>query len=569
MAFDDLPIPNNGTTYNASSPLGLGTVANYTKNPILDVGYQCKDCRPYFAFTYSSTTYYTRVNPINFAVNDEIGIYSASQITKGGLTYTKMTRLSGKATVLTIDPSFTISYNNQTYTYDSSSNQDVFLNKLNPWSFYKPYEFTGLTDTEYGQTRCGDLDNNTSYWDTLIQSQSIKYGFDWNTVYCGSASNVLSVSRSTNSIWRYTRPSTIFRLTDFIGYNKNALCPGISPEWSENQTPVKISTPNFSASYEYSNGNEYEIDFLNIYSNIRTNNMYVGAIVAKGNLYDFYSSGRVNTLFPQNPVESTYEATVTGTLTHGQGDYDIFWVLASNNSSSADSDGPFIILPYGHSRINYSLNNMAVLVEPYDANFISTYPSAELDGQFFDFDWWVNQPARSQDVTGGKIIDEQLSYYNNLKFFFSVSNQDELNARSVKITIETGLGGTNGVPVYKVEKTIQNISPNSQYNIGINVPFNSSSTINIPQKLGDNTAGDVSCGLGFKIYFQIDGAGQYRYIDMVTRSLTTTDPGYQYLYSCMLDGHWLLSTNYSYIWDSGGFLNSYAPVLDDNSIVFI
>ena len=57
MGFNDLPIPNNGITHTATSPLGLGTVANYTKNPILDLGYQCRDERPYFAFNnavYSS-----------------------------------------------------------------------------------------------------------------------------------------------------------------------------------------------------------------------------------------------------------------------------------------------------------------------------------------------------------------------------------------------------------------------------------------------------------------------------------------------------------------------------------
>lgn len=586
MGFNDLPIPNNGTTHTITNPLGLGQVANYTKNPILDVGYQCKDARPYFAFTYSSTTYYIRVHPDNLTVNDSVGMYSASSITKFGVTYTKMTKLSGSGTVLTSGSSATISYGGNTYSYDSQSDVDVFLNKLNPWSFYKPYEYTGLSSDEYGQTRCDDLVNGTTYWDSIIKSQQICCGFNYgkntssNTnVYCTSYSMALDNACATNSVWNYTRPSTIFRLTDFIGYNKNAVCPGYSDLWSPEKKIRKVSSPNQGMYYSYdATADNCEIDIFEMDPILRQNNWYVGAIVSKvilsgttvtSRLYsDYYLSGQVNTLFPAepDPEGDISEATAEISLSHGEGNYEICWVLSSGGSSNVSDNQPYVILPNGYSLINYSFNNQDVIILPYEATFETTYPDTIVTGQIFNFAWNTTYPPRTDD---GLVVNEQLTFYDAVTFFFTVHNYNETTSMNATITIETELGGTNGVPTYKVQKTIQNISPRSHFNVGITVPFDRSATVNAPQKIGDDTAGDSSCGLGFKVYYTYSGHGTI-YIDLINKTLSGSNPGYQYLYTEMINNdHWLTSSDYSFIWGSDFRLNSYAPVLNDSSIISV
>ena len=576
MGFDDLPIPNNGTTHTVTSPLGLGTVANYTKNPILDVGYQCKDARPYFAFKYSTTTYYIRVHPNNLTVGDQIGMYAASTITKFGITYTKMTRQSGKGTVATVGSSATITYSGNTYAYDSTSDVDVFLNKLNPWSFYKPYEFTGLVDTEYGQTRCNDLDNNTSNWDNIIRSQNIRCGFNYNidsssntNVYCSRYDMALDNAHATNSVWNYTRPSTIFRLTDFIGYNKNAVCPGSCGQWSKDMDIIKtaVATPSYSYEYDASDSN-CEIDILSIDSELRGNNptWYFGAIVSKVSLSGknitartsstFYPAGAVNTVAPVSPVGELPDIVAQNITFSSVGDYEVCWVLARGNSSNVSQNQPYIILPYGYFLVNYSMQNQDVMVVPYAPTFTSTYPSAEIiSDAYFDFVWSASNPVSSN----GSIMDIDRSTYTTVKFFFTVTN-DSNSQQTVNLNIATDQ--TTSPNTYGVTKSIT-IAANSNYNISVSVPFNQA------KKFGDDVGGTASAGVGYKVSYSYNsgGSGPY-YVDIVNANIVTTDPGYQYLYSSMYPEHWLLNSSWSYIW-TNNHLNSYAPVLNDSSIIAV
>lgn len=572
MGFDDLPIPNNGTTHTVTNPLGLATVANYTRNPILDVGYQCKDCRPYFAFKYSTTTYYIRVHPNNLTAGNQIGIYAASTITKFGVTYTKMTRQSGKGTVATVGPSATITYNGHTYAYDSTGDVDVFLNKLNPWSFYKPYEFTGLTDTEYGQTRCSDLDNNTSYWDNIIKSASVTYGFNYsrtndNTrILCNDWLTTLNNANATNSYWNYTRPSTIFRLTDFIGYNKNAKCPGGSIDWSADKVVKKVSSANQSFVYTYDNTDpNCEIDIFSIDSSLRTNMWYVGAIISEvymnssgiitgRNNPKFYSAGALNTVFPINPSEYLHEANIDDVILTSEGNYEVCWVLASRDDSNVNNNQPYVILPYGYSLLNYRLLNQDVIIVPYYADFSTEYPGEIIvTGQFVDFTWSQLFPAREEP--GESVIDNQLSQYNSLRFFFTTQNKSNLQKTATLSIINNSVDSSS-----QINKTIT-IPGNSEYNFAVNIPFAQS------YKLGDDSAGYASCGLGFKISFTYNSKTVY--IDWSNSgSLTTTDPGWQYLYTNMVNNeHWLTSPN-AYIW-TNGYLNEYAPTLNDSSLIAI
>lgn len=573
MGFDDLPIPNNGSAYSKISPLGLATVANYTKNPILDVGYQCKDSRPYFAFVNNSTTYYIRIHPDNLVVDDEVGVYSASSITKFGITYTKMTRLSGKATVTSISPSVTLSYNNVTYTYTPGSNTDVFLNKLNPWSFYKPYEYTGLVDTEYGQTRCDDIANNTVYWDNIIKGNSITYGFNYNRtvnnteIYCNTWSTALNNASATNSYWNYTRPSTIFRLTDFIGYNKNAKCPGRSDDWSVNKTIKKVSSSSQTFVYTYDNvDTNCEIDIFSIDPSLRNNTWYVGAIISEiymnssgvitgRNNPVFYSAGTLNTVFPTNPVVDISEAILNNvTLPSGEGNYEVCWVLASGNNSNVNNNQPYVILPYGYSLLNYRLLNQDVTITPYRANFSTTYPGQTLNEQFMDFTWSLLFPAREDPGNG--VIDTQSSQYTSLRFFFTAKNTSDSQG-----TVTLSITNSSIDSSSQISKTIT-IPSNSEYNFSVNVPFNQS------QKLGnDDPLDDSKRGIGFNISFSYNN--NIIYIDWINDRLTKTDPGYNYLYTSMTNNeHWLVDPNSSYIW-TNGYLNEYTPVLDDSSVITV
>lgn len=575
MGFDDLPIPNNGTTHTVTNPLGLATVANYTRNPILDVGYQCKDCRPYFAFTNSSTTYYIRIHPDNLTANDEISMYTASSITKFGITYTKMTKSSGHGTVLTTGSSATISYNNVTYTYNSQGDVDVFLNKLNPWAFYKPYDYPGLTDDELGQTRCSDLESNpiTDNWDRLIKSY-IHYGFNYNrentvtNIYCGSYSTALTNASATNSVWNYKRPTTIFRLTDFIGYNKNATCPGRCGEWSESKKIIKVSNANIGFEYSY-NASDAEIDIFAMDQSLRTDTWYVGAIISKVALSgtsvssrqfsDFYLAGAVNDVFPANPVGDVSDAAIEVALLHGTGDYEVCWVLSRRNTSNVNQNQPYIILPYGYFLLNYSLQNQDILIVPYNAVFESTYPDAVFGESYVDFSWSVGSPARTTNM---QTINVEESRYTSVKFFFTIINNSETidytGSNSITLTIENSLSSSISPTV---TKTIS-INRNSHYNVVVQVP------VSIAQELGNGISGDAHSGVGFRVSYQYGSSSNY--IDIVNGVVTRTNPGYQYLYTSMdATNHWFLDSECSYIWGSNGLLNSYAPALNDSSLIAI
>ena len=72
-------------------------------------------------------------------------------------------------------------------------------NNVNKWSFHKPIQYrkaTALTDEEINSKNCGF------------------YNFVFNTPF--------DLIHNVGEVWKYEKPSSYFRLSDFRNYNHNA-----------------------------------------------------------------------------------------------------------------------------------------------------------------------------------------------------------------------------------------------------------------------------------------------------------------------------------------------------------
>ena len=598
MGFYDLPIPNNGTTHTITNPLGLGQVANYTKNPILDVGYQCKDARPYFAFINSSTTYYIRIHPDNLVLNDDVSMYSASSITKYGVTYTKMTRLSGNGTVTAIGSSATISYNNRTYTYTAANNVDVFLNKLNPWSFYKPYEL----NNEYGETRCSDLTNNTTNWDTEIKGSVIKYGFDLSgdteststintNVVCFSTTQLFNKAAYTEGHWKYIRPSTVFRLTDFIGYNKNAKC-----QFGRDLTGIiegnncKIYEPGadvyyYNMIYDSSLNRNIEIDLLASTLDDGINFRSVGSpwyfgvlrtkIGSPGTLDFIGPIDSNNTILPPQPVNTVFPANGSANESArvrisfpSEGNYQCCFVFADDDNIQDATK--WVYLPNGYFTVNYSSKNLPLYITMYGATFSDSHNS-----QTYNYPYYIyfdeNYPRR--DVNSVSI--SKGSYICTVRFFFNVTNNDPTNARSATIHIPWYIEGTSSPSDY-VDKTITIPAGVQNVHFYIDVPVSDAGDHDVYLG-GGASAQQAEKGLAFQITYTVAStvAGTQYLNYASTTSTQDTDisnnkTDIHYLYDALVNWqHYFVDTSKSYIWDQNRMYIDNIITLSDNTIISI
>lgn len=93
-------------------PYNLITLSKTTGNPMLDLGYQCTDSRPYFRYINGDTSYYTTVNPINLTLQ-VIPVYEKYMKNVDGQELPAMNYI-GTTTATTID---SITYENVVYNY--------------------------------------------------------------------------------------------------------------------------------------------------------------------------------------------------------------------------------------------------------------------------------------------------------------------------------------------------------------------------------------------------------------------------------------------------------------------
>jgi hypothetical protein len=136
----------NEKTGILEAPFNLVTLSKATGNPMIDLGYQCSDRRPFFKYQNGSTVYYTAVNPKN-GILAEISVFSKETKFIDGedrivMTYQGFT----SATTAT-----TITFNNVVYTYTNVI-ENIRLYYINKWSRRKPisgFDMDELTTAEW------------------------------------------------------------------------------------------------------------------------------------------------------------------------------------------------------------------------------------------------------------------------------------------------------------------------------------------------------------------------------------------------------------------------------------
>ena len=185
------------TYIDGSLPFGIARVAAVTGNPMQDIGYQCRDSRPYFGFAIASSLlaypeFYTTLAPAKATTETTVNVYTLGSIEVDGVTYDAMT-LVGTGT----QNGTALVYNSFRYSY--RSNVAIREFNINKWAKYKPQAVDKLSPI------------------TDAERAAATYGI--------TASRTLSYSGLHDQTYTYTSvpgDGDIARLTDFAGYNHEA-----------------------------------------------------------------------------------------------------------------------------------------------------------------------------------------------------------------------------------------------------------------------------------------------------------------------------------------------------------
>ena len=198
-------------------PYNLVTLSKATGNPMLDLGYQCCDKRPYFEYKNGNNYYYTNIHPINIS-SQIINVYQKEKRIIDRIEWDSMKYIG----TTTNTRSNTIVYEDTTYTFTGVviNIRGFFINK---WSLVKPissnvinelnktyvYPNTSYQREEYGgEFKGGDTQND------LGIIYGLKAGTNtWNNLH--------------NCAWAYVglpdpNKGDWFRMLDFNGYNPKA-----------------------------------------------------------------------------------------------------------------------------------------------------------------------------------------------------------------------------------------------------------------------------------------------------------------------------------------------------------
>lgn len=192
-------------------PRDLVTVAQTTDNDILDLGYQCRDAHPYFKFSKSGQTdVYTKIHPNNCTSATNVNVYkylpTGSIYGDGKVEYLGTGNQNANS----------LTYNGNTYTctrtnnvVPSSSIIDVRNYKINMFSKYKPIPYQQSNKLSEQQVNQLFVTGSVGY-DFLASS-----GYSW----LNSNDHTVGIKYNPPGIGDW------YRLSDFNGYNHNAICP--------------------------------------------------------------------------------------------------------------------------------------------------------------------------------------------------------------------------------------------------------------------------------------------------------------------------------------------------------
>jgi len=189
-------------------PYNLVTLSKVTGNPMLDLGYQCCDMRPFFPYNSNDETYYTIVHPKNLT-SQVINVYKKYIKNVDGIDYVAM-KYVGTTTETTEN---TITYKGTVYVYqDIHENVRGFF--INKWARYKPIQhgkFSELTEEDRILNSYG------------LAARPIE--FEYGTAL--GSQNMLEELKQGKTYWYYEAPTEgdWCRQTDFIGYYPKAKSP--------------------------------------------------------------------------------------------------------------------------------------------------------------------------------------------------------------------------------------------------------------------------------------------------------------------------------------------------------
>lgn len=198
------------------TPYNLATLSQATGNPILDLGYQCCDMRPYFEYKKDNVFYYTTVHPKNLILS-VINVYEKYVKNVDGLEYDAMKYIGNT----TATSGTTITFNDVVYTYTENivNIRGFYINK---WAAYKPVKST--TSSELS-----DVDRFGVGINGGIKPEWPLEERDVVNLNEEELELLLTEMLNNNFYWIYESPEPNdedwFRMTDFIGYYKNAESP--------------------------------------------------------------------------------------------------------------------------------------------------------------------------------------------------------------------------------------------------------------------------------------------------------------------------------------------------------
>lgn len=216
----------NETTQVLEGPFNLATLSRVTNNPMMDVGYQCSDCRPYFKYARGTDIIYITIHPNNLR-SQSINVYRKGTKNLDGRDYDSMTYV-GNATATTQQTSSstsTVTFGGSVYTW-SGEFENIRGFYINKWAKYKPIQYG--TEQDLRRTIEGsEIDDFVTHNCGLtIEYKDVPTpGASPNTNSRISA--MLSDMKAGNFFWIYNPPtdSNWFRMTDFVGYNKTTRNP--------------------------------------------------------------------------------------------------------------------------------------------------------------------------------------------------------------------------------------------------------------------------------------------------------------------------------------------------------
>ena len=472
------------TYIDGSLPFSIARVANVTGNPMQDIGYQCRDSRPYFGFAIVSSLladpeFYTTLAPAKATTETTVNVYTLGSIEVDGVTYDAMT-LVGTGT----QNGTGLVYNSFHYSY--KSNVAIREFNINKWAKYKPQavdKLSPITDDE---------------------RKTAEYPYGLEPTMPGN--KVVNIHEAGYEYAGVPGSGDVARLTDFAGYNHAAEL-GISADITVDEAILSVtfkSNPTegaltfaevIEALFGYQLSSCYPILVASMMDEDGENieATFLKALTLNGSAATFTTEGTFTADFTEaEEYEKWRKWKLTIFFAEDDGSVATIvdnWVNASNFTAS----GNYAVLP-GATGVEMEVGKGYLTVEPSTLEFnpmvsaltVTVKSSSEWACQpssLYFFPLVTSGTAGEKEVTVRKILDPSESGTYTITF----TNED----------------GITTVLTINYKSTYLTVDPETVYTSSVtnfNFTVNSSSS-------GTATLVDLPVGLGIS-YTRSFSAGQ-------------------------------------------------------------